>query len=238
MIFKRVRKEIMNNIDFDPKKVAHYDDLARKAVFGYDQLFTMALSLLVERQNESAKVLIVGCGTGMELTTFGNPMPNWRLTGVDPSDEMIKISKAKIDDHGLNNRVVLYNGFVDGLPEEEKYDAATLIFVLRFIPDDRKKLSLFKDIAKRLKTGAKLIIVDQYGDPGSEDFKFMTKGWINFMKLGGVPSELVMKIAIQAIEQSFFTEFEIQKILSDAGFERANRFYNSFRHGGWIVQKK
>jgi len=238
MIFKRVRKEIMNNIDFDPKKVAHYDDLARKAVFGYDQLFIMALSLLVGRQNESANVLIVGCGTGMELTTFGNPMPNWRLTGVDPSDEMIKISKAKIDDHGLNNRVVLHNGYVKGLPEEEKYDAATLMFVLRFIPDDRKKLSLFKDIAKRLKTGAKLIIVDQYGDPGSEDFKFMTKGWINFMKLGGVPSELVMKIAIQAIEQSFFTEFEIQKILSDAGFERANRFYNSFMHGGWIVQKK
>ena len=238
MIFKRVRKEIMSNIDFDPKKVAHYDDLARKAVFGYDQLFTMALSLLVERQNESANVLIVGCGTGMELTTFGNLMPNWRLTGVDPSDEMIKISKAKIDDHGLNNRVVLYNGFVDGLPEEEKYDAATLIFVLRFIRDDRKKLSLFQDIAKRLKTGAKLVIVDQYGDPGSEDFEFITNAWINFMKFGGVPSELVMKIAIQAIEQSFFTESEIQKLLSEAGFERANRFYNSFMHGGWIVQKK
>ncbi len=228
----------MSNINFDPKKATHYDDLARKAVFGYDQLFTMALSILVEKQNESANVLIVGCGTGMELTTFGNQMPNWRLTGVDPSEEMIKISKAKIDDHGLNNRVELHNGFVDGLPEEEKYDAATLIFVLRFIRDDRKKLSLFQDIAKRLKTGAKLVIVDQYGDPGSEDFEFITNAWINFMKFGGVPSELVMKIAIQAIEQSFFTESEIQKLLSEAGFERANRFYNSFMHGGWIVQKK
>lgn len=228
----------MSNIDFDPRKVAHYDDLARKAVFGYDQLFTMALSLLVEKQNESANVLIVGCGTGMELTTFGNLMPNWQLTGVDPSEEMIKISKAKIDDHGLNNRVVLHNGYVEDLPEEEKYDAATLIFVLRFIPDDRKKLSLFQDIAKRLRPGAKLILVDQYGDPSIEDFQEMSKAWRNFMKLGGVPSELVMKIAIQAIEQSFFTEFEIQKILSDAGFEKANRFYNSFMHGGWIVQKK
>jgi len=228
----------MSNIDFDPKKVAHYDDLARKAVFGYDQLFTMALSLLVERQNESANVLIVGCGTGMELTTFGNLMPNWRLTGVDPSEEMIIISKAKIDNHGLNNRVVLHNGYVEGLPEEEKYDAATLIFVLRFIPDDRKKLSLFQDIAKRLRPGAKLILIDQYGDPSIEDFQDMSKAWRKFMKLVGVPSELVMKIAIQAIEQSFFTESEIQKLLSEAGFERANRFYNSFMHGGWIVQKK
>lgn len=228
----------MSNIDFDPKKVAHYDDLARKAVFGYDQLFTMALSLLVERQNESANVLIVGCGTGMELTTFGNLMPNWRLTGVDPSEEMIIISKAKIDNHGLNNRVVLHNGYVEGLPEEEKYDAATLIFVLRFIPDDRKKLSLFQDIAKRLRPGAKLILIDQYGDPSIEDFQDMSKAWRNFMKLVGVPSELVMKIAIQAIEQSFFTEFEMKKVLYEAGFGKANRFYNSFMHGGWIVQKK
>ena len=85
----------MGNIDFDPKKAAHYDDLARKAVFGYEQLFKMLIALLVEKQNESANVLVVGCGTGMELTTFGNHMPNWQMTGVDPSEEMIKISKTK-----------------------------------------------------------------------------------------------------------------------------------------------
>ena len=60
----------MSNLDFDPKKATHYEDLARKAVFGYDQLFTMVLSLLAEDQNETANVMVVGCGTGMELTTF------------------------------------------------------------------------------------------------------------------------------------------------------------------------
>jgi tRNA (cmo5U34)-methyltransferase len=113
----------MSNIDFDPKKAAHYEDLARKAVFEYDQLFTMVLSLLVGNQNETANVMVVGCGTGMELMTFGKHMPNWQLTGVDPSQEMIKIAKANIDDSRLNNRVTLYNGFVDSLPEEEIYDA-------------------------------------------------------------------------------------------------------------------
>lgn len=227
----------MSNINFDPKKAAHYEDVSRKVVFGYDQLFTMVLSLLVENQNETANVMVVGCGTGMELTTFGKRMLNWQLTGVDPSQEMIKIAKANIDDHGLNNRVTLYNGFVDSLPEEERYDVATLIFVLRFIADDRKKLSLFKDIAKRLRTGAKLVLVDQYGDPSSEYFQDMFKAWGHFMKLRGVSSEIAIKIAVQATDKSFFTESRIIELLSEAGFTKAIRFYNSFMHGGWVVQK-
>lgn len=228
----------MSNIDFDLKKAAHYDDLARKVVIGYDQLFIMVLSLLVEKQNESANVLIVGCGTGMELKIFGNIMTNWRLTGVDPSEEMIKISKAKIASDGLSNRVTLHHGFVESLSEAEEYDAATLIFVLRFIPDAKRKLLLFQNIAKRLRSGAKLIIVDQYGDPGIDGFQYMSKAWKNFMKLGGTPAELVNKIMVQAIEQNFVTERELQKLLLEAGFEKITRFYNSFVHGGWVVQKK
>ncbi|MFA7420420.1 MAG: methyltransferase [Melioribacteraceae bacterium] len=228
----------MSNIDFDLKKVAHYDDLARKVVFGYDQLFIMALSLLAEKQNETANVLIVGCGTGMELITFGNHMTNWKLTGVDPSEEMIKISRAKINDYGLSNRVTLHHGFIESLLEAKEYDAATLIFVLRFIPDDRRKLLLFQNIAKRLRSGAKLIIVDQYGDPSIDGFQYMSKAWKNFMKLGGTPTELVNKIMVQAIEQNFVTERELQNLLLEAGFEKITRFYNSFVHGGWVVQKK
>jgi tRNA (cmo5U34)-methyltransferase len=227
----------MSNINFDPKKAAHYEDISRKAVFGYDQLFTMVLSLLAKDQSEKANVMVVGCGTGMELTTFGKHMPNWKLTGVDPSQEMIKIAKANIDDSGLNNRATLYNGFVDSLPEGEIYDAATLIFVLRFIADDRNKLSLFKDISKRLRNGAKLVLVDQYGDPNSEYFHKMFKAWGYFMKLSGVPSELAIKIAAQATDKGLFTESGIIELLSEAGFTKATHFYNAFMYGGWVVQK-
>lgn len=228
----------MNNINFNSKKALHYEEYARKAVFGYEQLFTMALSLVSDKTCELANVLVVGCGTGMELITFGKLMPNWQLTGVDPSEEMINVSKAKVEELGLNNRVTLHHGFVEDLPEEQKYDSATLIFVMRFIPETSKKLSLLKNIAKRLRPGAKLAIVDQYGDPSQDQFQYMTNAWRNFMKFGGVPCEIVIKIAVQAIEQSFFTETEIQKLLSEAGFEKTNRFYNSFIHGGWIAQKK
>jgi tRNA (cmo5U34)-methyltransferase len=228
----------VSEIIFDSKKASHYEDLARKAVFGYDQLFTMALSIFSDKLSESANLLVVGCGTGMELTTFGNYMPKWRLTGVDPSEEMIKIAKAKINSHGLNERVKLHHGFTDTLPEEEQFDGASLLFVLRFSPSEGNILTLFKNIAKRLKSGATLIIVDQYGDPGSKQFQDMSKAWRNIMKLNGTSSELVRKIAAQSIEQYFITEIRLQKLLFEAGFEMINRFYNSFLLGGWVVHKK
>ncbi len=228
----------MTDINFTSKKAAHYEEYARKAVFGYDQLFKMILSVVGEKHTEIEDVLVVGCGTGMELTTFGNLMPNWRITGVDPSEEMIKISKAKLDDQNLNNRILLHHGFVEGLPEIEKYNIATLIFVMRFIPEVVDRISLLNNIAKRLKPGAKLIIVEQYGDTSQEDFQYMFRSWKYFMKYGGATSELVNKIAAQAIGQHLITEEELLKLLSETGFEKTIHFYNSFIHGGWLVQKK
>jgi hypothetical protein len=57
------------------------------------------------------------------------------------------------------------------------------------------------------------------------------------MKLRGVPSELATKIADQSTDKSFFSESGIIELLSEAGFTNAVRFYNSFMHGGWVVQK-
>lgn len=231
-------QENESDVSFNSKNAATYDELARKAVFGYDQLFAMALSILAEDNIKNANVLVVGCGTGMELKTFGTLMPNWRITGVDPSEEMIKLSRTKVIEHNLNDRVRLHHGFVDSLPEGEQYDFSTLIFVLRFIQNVKDQKSLFSAIAKRLKPGGKFIIIDQYGDPDTAEFKTMFSSWKTFMKFSGSPLELVNKISKQAYEKSFINEQELQEALSEAGFKKINCIYKSMIHGGWIAQKR
>ena len=130
----------MTGINFNSKKAAHYEEFARKAIFGYDQLFIMVLSHLEVEHHESANVLVVGCGSGNELTTFGTLMPNWRITGIDPSEEMIKLARVKVDEYNLNKRILLHHGFIESLPDTEKYDFSTLIFVLRFISETKDKI--------------------------------------------------------------------------------------------------
>ncbi len=230
--------EDKTSINFNSKNAAAYDELASKAVFSYNELFVMALSYLTENKNASDNGLIVGCGTGMELKTFGNLMPNLKMTGVDPSEEMIKHSQIKLNQYNLNDRVSLHQGFVDSLPDEAKYDFATLIFVLRFIPNAESQNALFNSISKRLKPGAKFIIIDQFGNQESKEFNYLFDTWKNFMMLGGSPSDLVNKIAHQASEKIFIDEQKLKKQLSKNGFENFNCIYSSLIHRGWIVKKK
>ncbi len=227
----------MKNINFDIKKALHYEDLARKAIFGYDQLFIMVSAMLSDKRNDPANVLVVGSGTGMELTTFGSLMPNWQLTGVDPSEEMIKISREKIMNYGLQDRVKLHKGVIENFPEDEKFDIASLIFVTRFIPDDGSKLLLFQNIYKRLEPKSKLIIIDQFGDQFDAQFQKMVRAWYNFMKFRGIPPELTNNIIMQAFEHSLITESRLRILLREAGFEIITCFYKNLLHSGWLVIK-
>ncbi len=216
-----------------------FEKRARTAVFGYDSFFNMVLALISEGNSESANILVAGCGSGTELKTFGYRMPEWHFTGVDPSAEMIKLSQIAVENKSLKDRIILYHGYVNELPEEKTFDAATLIFVLHFIPDDGSKLDLLKDISKRMRPGAKFIMADQYGNPASPEFRELLSGWENYMQLNGIPSSKTGMMVRQILETHHFVpESRILELLTEAGFDNISQFYRAFLHGGWIATKK
>jgi tRNA (cmo5U34)-methyltransferase len=222
---------------FDQKKAEQYDIIARKAVFAYDQLFVMITAQIQNYVSETASVLVVGCGTGTELVTFAETNPSWRVTGIDPSEEMIWISRRKIEHAKLTNRVSIYQGFIDNMPEDKLFDAATLIYVIRFIADDYGKLLLLTNIAKRLKPGAPIIIVDQCGDRQDPLYQTQLLSWKQYMMNQGLSPELAETIIIQSAEKSLVTENKIHNLLQEAGFNSIYNFYNVFIHAGRIAYK-
>ena len=146
-------------IDFDsnpPVATSEYDQLAQMALPGYDAMHTMALSFLRSHLPEKADLLIVGAGSGMELVKFGKGNPQWQMLGVDPSSNMLAIAQQKIAQHGLSERVKLFQGYTHSLHATPVYDAATCILVMHFVPDDGSKLALLQSIAQRLKSSALL----------------------------------------------------------------------------------
>lgn len=48
-----------------------------------------------------AALLVVGTGGGNELSAWGPSNPKWMFTGVDPSEEMLEITKNKAVQLGL-----------------------------------------------------------------------------------------------------------------------------------------
>lgn len=224
--------------DFDSDFGTRYDDFVRRTIFGYEALFPMVLALLQTRLGEAAQVLVVGSGTGAELLTFGRRMPGWTFTGVDPSEQMIRMSRANIEQAGIAGRVRLHAGTVQGLPAGEKYDAATSILVMHLLADNGAKLDFLQSIADRLKPGASLVLVDHHGDPQSAEFRDLLAGWQNYQVLMGLPSQQADTVLAQAKQtQHFISESRTLALLGQAQFGNVERFFTGFLTAGWLARK-
>lgn len=54
-----------------------------------------------------SNALEIGCGPGFDLQWFANRFPAENITGVDISEEMVKLARARIRETGLENALVL-----------------------------------------------------------------------------------------------------------------------------------
>ena len=227
-------------IEFDRDRASQYDLDIRKAIPGYEALHAMTYSLLQDSLNESAKLLIVGSGTGMEMISYSQQNPSWSLTGVDPSSEMMEIAKSELESRSLSDRIILHPGYVDSLPKAEPMDAATLLLVMHFLVDDGSKLKLLKDIALHLKPRAKFILADLHGDKSAPYFSQFIRTWqaLYFSKLDdSARVEAEAKFATSIDNSIYFvSEARIVELLQQAGFTKVSKFYNAFLFGAWIAE--
>lgn len=230
-------------INFDPAKffdrdrAQGYDQRIRKAIPGYEALHSMAATLLQLDLKQDARILIVGAGTGAEILSLSAAHPQWQLTGVDPSPDMVAIAQQQVIENGLGDRVKLHVGFTHELPESELYDAATLMLVMHFVPDHGEKLQLLQSIAQRLKPGAPLILADIYGDKTSAQFAHFITAWKHRMLTLAVPAEKVEEqFQFITSDLNVATEARTIDLLQEAGFEVIERFYTAWIYGGWLAR--
>ena len=228
------------SIEFDQERANQYDFDIRKAIPGYEALHDMAQSLLENSLSSSANLLVVGSGTGMELVKYSRKNPQWLLTGIDPSSEMMTIAQKQLARYEFLDRISLHTGYVNSLPETELFDGATLILVMHFLSDDGSKLNLLKNVASHLKVGSEIILADLYGDKSSNYFAKFKQAWqtLYFSQLDDtarVKAEQNFEISINN-SIYFVPETRILELLSLAGFSSIAKFYNAFLFGGWVAK--
>lgn len=215
-----------------------YEKMIRAVIPGYDLMFDIAASFL-SCVREEAHLLVVGAGGGKELALLGSLHPTWQFTGVDPAEAMLELARQKVEHLKINGRVQLYKSFVEDIPEEVTYDAATCMLVLHFLPDDQSKLALLKNINSRLKPGAPLILSTPYGEVQSIEFKKMMNASEVFYRYQDVSEEMIQEHFDRLQNDvSLISEEKIIELLEQAGFETVTRFFNSFIFGGWYAEKK
>jgi tRNA (cmo5U34)-methyltransferase len=215
-----------------------YDDDIRAAIPGYDLLHETVAALLQNELGENARVLAAGVGTGEEILRLAPGNPGWRFTGEDPSAAMLAVAREKVAAEGVSDRVELIEGLVQDLPAAEPYDAATLILVQHFLPDDGAKLELLRAIAERLKPNAPLLVANMHGDLTVPATQRLYQAWKQRQIARGMSAEDAegMFTGLPTVVH-FVPEARIRALLWEAGFMEIEPVFKAFVIGAWLARK-
>ena len=224
--------------NFDGNYGEEYEALARQVIPGYVTLFPMVSAVIDPDLPKGARVLVVGCGTGIELVNFKKFRPDLRLHGVDPSSRMLELARRRVAETGELEGISFQLGYAADVAPAPLFDAATLINVLHFVPDDGAKAALLQHIARRLRPGAVFVLFDLHGDPGSEEHERYMPAWRRYWKIRGMSAE-EMATFQERIRHGihFAPAARVRELARGAGFTEARRFCKSLMYGGWTFRR-
>ncbi len=98
----------------------------------------------------------------MQISPLTRPAPPCSVVGIDPSDGMLAIGRGKVAKAGFDASVVrLVLGDAQdlgpSLPDGALFDAATMAFAIRNVPDRGRALA---QLAARLRPGGRLAVLE------------------------------------------------------------------------------
>lgn len=222
-------------LEFDQEIATEYDKGVRRTLPTYDPMLRLSQTFLRYALKEQAEVLVVGCGGGNELKAFGVPNPGWRFTAVDPAKAMLEAAKNKAVHAGIEERIDWVNGTVMDVPNEKRFDAATCILVLHFVPEIEEKRALLMKIRSHLDFGAPFVLVSKFGDPNESEFKELVALWKNYwLDMTNMTEQKVEELMKATLTESSISEAEIRALLRDSGFHRIANFFRTNHFGGWV----
>jgi tRNA (cmo5U34)-methyltransferase len=223
--------------DFEGEYGRMYDDLVRRVIPGYEDAFVAMLSLLEQHLPERASLLVVGAGTGMEIRTFAPKHPHWSFTAVDPIPEMIQATMTVAKAVRVDDRVTPFVGTADLLPETARFDAATVINVVHFLPDDGSKAALLRSVARRLAPGGAVLFFDLHGDPGSAEYSEMRAVWRRYQAHRGLDRAASADFEARLDDGMHFVGAErMAAIWEEAGLVLETMFWKALLYGGWLLR--
>jgi tRNA (cmo5U34)-methyltransferase len=221
---------------FNDERAKGYDERVRRHIPGYEILHALSETILAAELPEKAAVLVAGVGTGMEILDWAPKHPGWRFVAVDPSEAMIAVAREKVSAASLSARVQLKAGTVDTLPEGP-YDAATLLLVLHFLPDNGEKEEILSAIAHRLKPGAPFVMATMFGDPETTRHKrliALTQSWA--ITRGMDPAKAAELCNPARTDLHIVPEERVKNLLRYAGFIDIQRVYQALTIGVWLAR--
>ena len=153
---------------FFERRIDGYDAHMLRDIEGAAEFYPFTASCLPDGP---AAVLDLGCGTGLELDAYFRRNPAARVTGLDLSEAMLDVLRAKHPDAALT----LVQGSYFDLPfGEARYDAAVSVESLHHFTAAEKR-PLYEKLVRALRPGGFFILTDYFAPSDAEEVRMRTE---------------------------------------------------------------
>lgn len=220
------------------QQASGYDERWAKTAPIRDALYFLLQAVFADLPAD-ARILCVGAGTGEEIDWFAQRFPRWSFTAVEPSGAMLEVCRAKAVKGGYASRCRFHEGYLESLPEQDAFDAATCFLVSQFILDPQARSDFFGAIGARLRPGGILSSSDLSCDVASSEYDALLDVWLKMMLAAGIPaSGLEQMRAAYARDVAILPPGRIAAIIRAGGFDEPVPFYQSGLIRAWFARRQ
>lgn len=198
--------------DFFNHRLDGYEAHQLEAIQGAREFYPLTAACLPQKEN--ARLLDLGCGTGLELETYLASHPTAEVTGIDLAEEMLEAFRMKFPDRALT----LLQGSYFTIPFGERcYDAAVSVESLHHFTK-AEKIPLYRKVLRALKPEGYFIITDYFAASEEQENYFRAE-LLRLRQAQGIHDEefyhydtpLTVAHEMQALQEAGFSQVELLK---------------------------
>ena len=142
--------------EFFDKRLDGYDEHMMTNIESSDVFYPYTANCLPK--TNGAKILDLGCGTGLELEHYFKINPSAKITGIDLTESMLNALRNKFTEKDLT---LVCGSYFDIPFGENTFDAAVSVESLHHFTKE-EKIPLYAKLCKALKNGGYFILTDYF----------------------------------------------------------------------------
>ncbi len=215
---------------------AHYDQWIKKAIPGYNDLFSVALQVIPFSSDAPISVLDLGAGTGLFSQYVLSRFPNGNFVLVDLAVELLQVARLRFREHSQQFSYV--TGDYREINGENRYDLIISSMSIHHLADEDKQ-RLFAQVYRLLRRPGVFVNVDQIRGETPDLQRLYWEQWLAHVHRGG-GTEAEIENSVNRRRK-----YDKDALLSDqlawlkaAGFSNVDCVYKYYFTGVFLAMKQ